>query len=201
LSIWRILATSLCILTLTITAFAQDEPTDEILAPVEGEEVMVDETMVEEPVVEEPVVEEPTTEPAPSPIPTVVPTQAPTAAPACRLALGSLTPPDESLAGPVRALSGAWEGTLTGNPFWLVVERLSASDATIFYGQPMVAAQRAYEVRLTAQVRGDGGLSWNQPGVGMFQLTLASNGQRMTGDFFGVNGLLTNLSLGRCTLR
>jgi hypothetical protein len=196
LSVLRVLAMSLCILTLTLTAFAQEEITDDAMAPVE-EEVVVEPPA--EPVVEELPVEQPAQEPAPAPAPTAVPAPPPAAGPPCRMAKGSITAPDASLAAPVRSLSGAWEGTLTGNPFWLVVERLSSGDATVFYGQPMVAAQRAYENRLTAQVRPDGGLSWNQPGVGMYQLTLASE-QRMTGDFAGVNGLLTNLSLSRCTL-
>lgn len=189
MSVWRVLATSLCILALTLTAFAQEEPTDEMLPAAEGEETMVDETVVQEPVAD----------PTPEPGPTAPPTAVPVSAPACRLAVGTVTPPDESLAAPVRALSGAWEGTLTGNPFWLTVERLTSGDAAIFYGQPMVGVQRSYELRVTAQVRGDGRLEWNQPGVGMYQLSLT--GQRMTGDFAGVNGLLTNLSLGRCTLR
>jgi hypothetical protein len=194
LLIWRILAASLCILTLTFTAFAQEE-SDEMLVPVEGEEVMIEEIVVEEPGV--PVIEEMPTEPVP--IPTLLPTPAGPAAPACRMAKGTVTAPDESLAGPIRALSGAWEGTLTGTPFWLVVEQLSPTTATVFYGQPMVSTQQAYERRvMNAQVRPDGQLQWNQQGVGMFTLNLA--GQRMTGDFAGVNGLLTNLSLGRCTL-
>ena len=174
------------------------------MAPPEGEEVVVEapmepvpmEPVPMEPVPTEPVVEEPPMEPVP--VPTAVPTPAGPAAPACRLAKGTVTAPDESLPAPVRALSGAWEGTLTGNPFWIVVEQVGASSATIFYGQPMVAAQRAYEVRQMAQVRPEGQLQWTQQGVGAFLLTLA--GQRMTGDFAGVNGLLTNLSLGRCTL-